>query len=131
MISMIIAQTGGIFLFILGIIMLSCPQRFKTVLKNLDYKSEGLLYNNIATLLLGCLLMVVHNNWSTPWLCAISALGWIMLFKGILWLIAPQEMIRVAHQFSGGVWYLVACALTIVAGAILLTIGFAPIMHTL
>lgn len=128
-ISVIIAQTTGLFCFILSIFMLSCSKRFTDVSNNLEVDSPGLFFINVLTLLGACFLLVIHNNWETQYHVAISVVGWLLFAKSILWIIIPDEMIKFAKISTSPKNFTLVSLLTMLIGVFFLVCGFGPIWH--
>lgn len=127
-ITVIIAQTVGIFCFILSILMLSCMKRFKSIFSSISADSEAVFYNSLAGLLMACFLLVIHNNWANDYLSGISLVGWTLFIKSILWLTMPEKMVLLAKQIvSSETAYILLSLLTMITGLCFLICGFGPI----
>lgn len=127
LITMAIAQTTGLFCFILSVLMLACSDRFKKVAQNLRADSPALFFNNMLTLLGACFLLDCHNIWRTPWYGAISILGVILFLKAISWLVFPEKMIQWTRNSCQKPYYTFWALLTMLIGILFLSAGFGPI----
>lgn len=56
-------------------------------------KSQGLtMVTGIFTLILGMILVEVHNVWEQNWTVLVTLIGWIALIKGVLLVAFPQAI---------------------------------------
>lgn len=69
----------------------------------------------ILTLPIGLLIVVTHNTWAWDFRTMVTFYGWASLFKGALYFLAPQVIIRLvtpkirsARHFAIGGWFLLA-----------------------
>ena len=53
------------------------------------------------TFLLGLVTVILHNFWVADWKIAITILGWITLFKGMMKVGFPEHVRRQAQMFKG------------------------------
>ena len=59
-----------------------------------------------ATLLLGLIVVAVHQVWTNPLAIIVSALGWLLVVRGVLLLVFPAAFISAANAVigTGAVW---------------------------
>ncbi len=67
-----------------------------------DLRDQPLLLMVIGafTLILGLLMLQFHNVWALDWRVLITLIGWIMLIKGTLAIIAPQILTKIAKHYK-------------------------------
>lgn len=59
-----------------------------------------LLLSGIVALVFGQLLIMVHPVWTADWKVIITLFGWLLFISGILRLIFPRLVLRLADYFS-------------------------------
>lgn len=126
-VSIVIAQTTGFFLFIFGILMLTCAKRFKVILKEIAYNDIAVFLSSWSSLLLGCFLLVLHNILTDFPQLIISILGYILVIKAILWLTFPEKMRKMVDKVLDGSSYIMISLLHMAAGIFFLSCGFGVI----
>ena len=74
------------------------------------------------TLLLGMLIVNLHNVWVQDWQVLITLIGWILLIEGVLYLTAPQVLFGIFEKLpkSQKGWGI----FTIILGLIFAYFGF-------
>jgi uncharacterized protein YjeT (DUF2065 family) len=79
--------------------------------------SEALLWGFVA-LLLGLTVLAFHQRWNGPVEIAITLLGWILILRGVILLLFPEEGIAVARTILESVPQAI-----VVIGAVVAAIG--------
>ena len=86
----------GIYLVIVSIAIAINTDNFINLV-NIFIKDKPLIFlSSFFTLLLGIILIVIHNIWQWNWRVMITILSWIIFIKGICLLFYPQYL----HSFS-------------------------------
>ena len=76
----------------------------------------------LLLLITGLVIVTEHNKWSMDWNVVITLLGWAMVIKSILFLVAPRWADPFAILLETGIvknWIRIAGALLTTLGAIL------------
>jgi len=61
------------------------------------YGNAGLTYlGGFMALVMGFLIVHVHNQWAGDWTVLITVLGWLALIKGITLMVLPASMGRIS-----------------------------------
>jgi hypothetical protein len=91
--SLFIAKLMGPILFAIGLSILISEKSFRAMAKDL-FGSTALIYLfGILDLLLGLLLVLVHNVWVWDWRLIITLIGWLSVVRGLVrMLFAPTIM---------------------------------------
>lgn len=90
--TLLIAKFFAIALLSTGLAVVLKPEELK---KSIDamLKNQGITFlAGIFTLYLGAFLVTFHHSWNTPWEIIISAIGYLVVLKGFLYLAFPGEM---------------------------------------
>ena len=88
--------------------------------------SPALTYiSSLIALVLGIVLVRLHNIWVFDWPVVMTILIWLSLLKGITGLIAPQLLLGVSRKFAGNpLAFLMAGIVYFVTGLLLTYIGY-------
>jgi len=98
--SILIARIGALVYLSTGLGVFINPAYFRKVVDDL-VKSSGLVYvSALMALILGCLMVAVHNVWVWNWTVLITLLGWGAILKGVLALILPEPVMALSHRFT-------------------------------
>lgn len=118
------AQGIGLYLVIVAIIMLSRATYYQEMLTHLKVGSPTIVLAATLGLIIGILLVLVHNIWIWESDVLITLIAWFLVIKSVLWLAFPECMVNYTQKvYSGWGYYLVAIIAAII-GIILLAHGF-------
>jgi uncharacterized protein YjeT (DUF2065 family) len=120
-----IFQILGITYLVVGIGMLVNHDFYKKLITNFTENPPAIYLSGLVALLIGCLLVILHNNWTKDWSVIITIFGWAALIKGIFLIIFPKVSIKLSNTFKEmkkllRVWGIVVA----VVGALLCWLGF-------
>ena len=116
-ISQLLARIIGPYMLIAGLGILVRRDLYQKRLAELPGQTFLLMVSGAFTLLLGLLLVQVHNIWTPDWRILITLVCWITLLKGATALLAPDLMGQLARWYDRGSTRLpVQAAITILFG---------------
>lgn len=117
-----LAQILGWYLLIVGIAVLLNPRHIMLAVVALTRERFAQLLVGLIALLIGLIVVTVHNDWSTLPATVVTLLaGWAGIVKGIFYLCAPQKSIeKFVHMFTERKWYVVDGVIAVVLGLYLL-----------
>ncbi len=125
--SLFLAKLIGPIFLIVGIGLLLNGDRYRAVVDEV-MSSHTLLYIFGAIALTGGLAIVLtHNIWVWDWPVIITIVGWLMIVRGTLRIIIPQQIEDLARKMVAR-WsniLLISGLLVIMLGAFLCWKGFA------
>jgi len=125
--SLFLARLIGPIFVIVGIGLLLNGDRYRAVVDEV-MSSHTLLYLFGAIALTGGLAIVLtHNVWVWDWPVIITIVGWLMIVRGSLRIVFPQQVEDLARKMVAG-WsniLLISGLLVITLGAFLCWKGFA------
>lgn len=124
--SYLLAQVFGLYFIITAIILLSRVRFYRDIIYNLHAKDSAIMFGSSFALLLGLLLVIVHNFWVWEPRVVVTLIAWFILIKSVLWLSLPEGMLRWSKKMYGGAGYYVMVAVLLIVGIFLLTKGFYP-----
>jgi len=123
-ISIVLAKIIGIYFLVVGLSLLINKQFFKDMVKNLATDNTAMLIIAFITLILGSLLVIIHNIWVLDWRLIITIFSWMTFVAGIIRMLFPTRLMKLAGTFSSGHYFSVVAIFSIVMGIILLYFGF-------
>lgn len=127
--SFVLAHVFGLYLIIMAIIMLARVGYYREMIRNLQPASGSVVFGAMYGLLLGLLLVTIHNHWEWRPSVIVTFLAWLILIKSILWLAFPETMLRFAKKTYAGKGYYVAIAIAAILGMLLISKGAYPFIH--
>ncbi|PIT91131.1 hypothetical protein COU17_02110 [Candidatus Kaiserbacteria bacterium CG10_big_fil_rev_8_21_14_0_10_49_17] len=121
----LLAQIIGMYFLVAGISGFLNPTRMQKAIDEVT-KSYLLPYLDGAMgLLMGLILVLIHNVWDDLLTSVISAIGWIALIEGVLIMFLPQESVaRLYGYFADKKLVAPISLIAIVVGAYLTYSGF-------
>lgn len=127
--SLFLAQSMGVYLVIISIIMLSRAKYYRELLTHVKEGNPTLILAATLGLILGIVLVLVHNIWIWESEVLITLVSWFLLIKSVLWLSLPESMVRISHKVYSGSGYYVVASIAGVIGVLLISHGFY-LFHT-
>ena len=99
-ISILLARVLGIYLIIVCAVILLKRSSFERVVRSFTSTSNEalIIFAGSIHLLLGLVLVAVHNIWSSDWRVIITMLGWLTIIKGLTRLFFFDQVIKLASR---------------------------------
>jgi uncharacterized protein YjeT (DUF2065 family) len=121
-----IFQILGIIYLTIGIGITVNPGFYKKLITNFTENPPAIYLSGIVALVIGCLLVTLHNFWTKDWSVIITIFGWASLIKGLFLIVLPKVSIKVGNAFKETkkllrVWGIVVA----IVGALLALLGFS------
>lgn len=91
--SILVAKILGLCYVVLGLGILINGAYYKKVFNKFMDDSSFLFIGGVMSLVLGFLILNVHNVWVKDWTVLVTIIGWIALVKGIVLLVAPKFLV--------------------------------------
>lgn len=123
-ITVFLAQIWGPIMLAIGLGIFVSRKYYVKLYRDLEKEMLAVLLFGIAATALGIIQITVHNVWNTLPQMIVSLLGWGLLLKGLVFIIAPRFVDR------GGDWEAKSGLIPVVAtillllGAYLVWIGY-------
>jgi hypothetical protein len=92
-ISIFLAKVIGVYMIILGIVVLKKPHLGK-VLNELSDDESSRFIISLFTIILGLILVNVHNIWVGGYKIVITIVAWVALLKGVGNLLLSEKNFR-------------------------------------
>ena len=90
--TIILAKIFGIYFLAIGVAFIINPERFKRMCQQIVKDENSLFIGGLLALLIGAVVISIHNNWLLGWPVIITLLGWWSLIKGFAILIYPESI---------------------------------------
>lgn len=90
--SMILAKILGIYFIVLGAAFLFNANSFKNIYSRIAKDENFLFLGGLIAVLIGAVIISIHNDWIWGWPVIITILGWWSLTKGGMLLIFPDSI---------------------------------------
>ena len=85
-----IAIVTASLMLILGCSMLFATRSWIGLLNELSEQPHRLLVPGLAAVVFGLIVVFNHNTWERSWEVAITIAGWLILIKGLSFLLVPD-----------------------------------------
>jgi len=122
-VSFFLARIFGVYLVITALAVMVNKDRYKDAHKELKRDKLQTHSMGALVLILGLLTIGFHNVW-VGWPILITLIGWVMLVKGSMILIAPDLMIKLSEDMGWNDSINLYGFAGMLMGAFLLYLGF-------
>jgi hypothetical protein len=122
--SLVMAHVIGLYLIIIAIVMIARADHYRSMINKLQGDSGVIMVSASFGLVLGLIMLVIHNTWLWESEVLITIIAWLVTIKSILWLSFPEKMVAVSKVIYSGKSYYVMATIAIVIGIALLTHGY-------
>lgn len=124
-ISKFLGKVIGIYLIIISLAMLLHIDRFNEMVSQLSANPPLVFTIGFFTLILGLLVVVIHNIWQWNWRVLITIIGWIALLKGTSLIIHPALIdILTSFYVQNTIFDYSVAIIDLILGIILVYFGF-------
>lgn len=101
---MFLTKLFGIVLTALSVSLLLNRKFYRHAVKSYLKDQSFILLSGILALVGGASIVILHPVWA-GWEVVLTLVGWIMLIKGVLYLLVPEGMVSLAKKFTKkGTW---------------------------
>ncbi len=123
--SAFIAKLLGPYCIIIAIGIIFNQKAYQKIMEDF-FKNAALIYlGGAIALILGLLVMHVHNVWVANWTVIITLFGWLGLLKGIGLIIFPDRAKKLAQAYQKNTTLLnINLVLIFAIGTILIFFGY-------
>jgi len=123
-ISIFLAKIFGVYLLAGSVAIFMRKDKIDDVMHEFMNNSAMQLFGGAIALILGLLLVNIHNIWIADWPVIITIISWGSLIKGILFMISPKTMGSIAKSMISGSMLTVSSIVMFVCGAWLTYIAY-------
>lgn len=105
--SILLAQILGLLYLVMGLSFLLNHKLWSKCLKDFSKNPGTVLLWGFVAIMMGLLMVSVHNLWVNDWRAVITVFGWAALLKGIFLLLFPLSAAELAGGFKSSKGYLI------------------------
>ena len=122
--SVLLAQIIGPIFIITALGLLFNQAFFLKVYEGV-YKNNPLIYGSaILSLIIGTVLVNVHNIWDLKWTLIITIFGWLGVAKGTCLILFPEVCQRKYHLWNNKIVLYISTVIALGFGAVLVFYGY-------
>lgn len=99
-VSLLAAKLIGPVLLLMSVAPLFNRQLVSTMIDEVINSSTLLLFAGIMAFVPGLLLVNLHNIWVADWRIIITLFGWIALFAGVIRIVFPEQLKKIAGRMK-------------------------------
>jgi len=123
--SIFLARLIGVAYIIVGLGLMFNQKTYQKIMEDFGKNRILVLYGGMLSLIIGLLIVMVHNVWIMSWVVLITIFGWGGLIKGI-WLICfPNTVDKFMEYYQKNESLLkIHAALALLIGLVLAGFGF-------
>lgn len=122
--SMFLAKAVGLFFLLVSAAMLFHHNYWKKALVEVAHNAATMAISGAIWLVLGLLVVLTHNVWSSDWHVIVTLFGWLMLFQGVGRLFYPESFARGIKSMMDSGKFLVVNWIVLLASAYLVWVAF-------
>jgi len=121
--SIFLDKVIGLYLVIVSIAMLANRKILPKLVKMYVHHEPLFFTEGAFALVIGVLLVVSHNIWTSDWRVIITIIAWLTLAKGVGRLLAPESLAKWAGR-NFKYFTPITFVIGIILGAYLIKVGF-------
>jgi hypothetical protein len=119
LISVFLARLLGPYCIIVALGVLLNLKVYRKVMEDF-FKNTALVYlGGVIALIIGLLVVLLHNVWAASWTVIITIFGWAGIIKGVWLIVLPKTVVKFVEAYQKNT------ALLVVHLVIVLVIGVA------
>ncbi len=122
--TIFLAQLWGPILLALGVGMFTNRRFYGRIYGELEDSPLALLVFGLVAMVAGTAHVLVHQTWGTPLEAIITFLGWGLLGKGVLFIVAPNFVDRAGDGWLNLKLLPLAAGLVLILGFVLVWFGY-------
>ncbi len=123
-ISIFLAQAFGIYFLVISLPFLFNYKNLRPVVNGLVENQSVLMLGSLIALILGIVLILVHNVWVLDWRILITLVAWIIFIKGVVHFYFPAVGQIIIRVFQSKNSYMITGCITFLLGLFFLYHGF-------
>lgn len=99
-ISLLLAKIMGAYLIVVAAGLFINKKNYNQTLEEFKGSAHMSIIFGFLALIIGLIVVFVHNLWVNDWRVVITILGWLVLIKGITYFIFPHWIVKTAIKFK-------------------------------
>ena len=122
--TLLVVQLAGPILLALGLGFLLNQKMYMKVYSGFGKNPFMVVLAGMMSMVMGILIVMNHNLWSTPLEVIVSILGWGALVKGAAFMVIPTFYEKMGKIFTNKSFFTIVSLIAIVLGGYLSWVGF-------
>ncbi|MBT3413294.1 MAG: hypothetical protein HOJ15_00460 [Candidatus Jacksonbacteria bacterium] len=118
--SIFLGKVVAWYLVIAGASILINRNFIKEYTKGFSKNAALLYFAGVISLIIGLMMVISHNIWASDWRVVVTIVGWLALLKGIVLLVSPSSMIKVARAWRDSIFLSISTIILVLAGIYML-----------
>ena len=119
-VSVFLGRFFGFYLVIVAVALLVNRQRIMLIVKSFADNPALMIFSGFVNLVLGLLVVMLHNVWVADWRVVVTILAWLTLAKGISRWFFPGAAKNMADKVNDR-WVVITAVSCLVVGLYLLS----------
>lgn len=116
--TIFLAQLIGPTMLAVGLGIFFSRSYYEKVYRHLENETLAVLMGGIAALVIGILMVLNHNVWTSLLASIVTLVGWLSIVKGLLLIIVPKRVDKIGDWMAGkSGWFTFAALLYTLIGA--------------
>lgn len=99
-VSIFLAKAIGFFFIVMAIAMFAKEKKIKVMIKEVCSNPALMFLAGEINLVIGILIVLMHNVWVWDWRVLVTLVGWMCLIKGIVRTLFPHVAVRVMNNMT-------------------------------
>ncbi|MFN7160648.1 MAG: hypothetical protein ACK4NC_03500 [Candidatus Gracilibacteria bacterium] len=123
--SLFIAKVLGIMYVVVALGLLLNREYYQKALGNMIKDAGAMYISGYIGVIVGTVLILLHNTWNADWTTIITVFAWIVFFKGVWILLAPTSMGTSSQKIlNNNNLFMGSAVIALILGGILTYCGF-------
>ncbi len=123
--SVFIARIFGIFYLVAAAGMMFNRQFYQKFMEDYCKNTALVFFSGMFALIIGIVIVLIHNVWVANWTVMITIIGWIALIKGIWIIVFPNTVPKFMQAYQKNENLLIVHSIgALIFGAVLTFFGF-------
>ena len=123
--SVFIARIFGLCYLVVGIGFVFNRKVFVQVMDDFCKNAAVVFYGGVLALVIGVVIILIHNVWEASWIVMITIIGWGGFIKGIWMIIFPNSVSKFMQAYQRNKNLLMVHVIgALIFGAVLTYFGF-------
>lgn len=124
MLSFFLAKVLGTYVVLVCLAVLLRRRSLRRMLEGAGDTQILAFISGALVLILGLLVVISHNVWTSDYRGVITFLGWLTVFKGVVRLFFPDQVVGWSRRAFRSIWYTPLIVLFLLLGLWLAAVGF-------
>jgi len=125
--SILLARIIGPLFLVVGVGIFINLEHYRRMLADFGHSPLQIYVSGMTALLVGLIVVAFHNVWEWGWPVIITVLGWAMVLKGAIRIVAPRLVAERSERYGRNTNVVMTSAIVVlVLGGVLTYFGYVP-----